>query len=316
MKEALFIRQNSAKWKTYEGRIKYPSQYTPDELADIYIDLTNDLSFSRTHYPHSRVTFYLNNLSSKLHQYIHGRKKENISAIITFWTKKMPLVMYEARKELLYAFLIFLVSALIGVVSTLNDEEFSRVILTDHYVDMTLDNIQSGDPMAVYKDEHQTGMFFGITINNIRVSFYTFIAGIFTSVCTAYFLLVNGVVIGTFQTFFAEHGLLWESFLTIWIHGTLEISAIIIAGAAGISMGNGWLFPGTYSRIESFRRGAKKGLKIIVGLIPIFIIAGFFESFLTRNTEWPDAARLIVILGSLVFVIFYFIVWPRRAVKS
>ncbi len=312
MKEALFIRQNHRKWKECETKLKNISRCTPDELADIYIDITNDLSFARTHYPMSKVSLYLNDLSTKLHQYLHGRRRESFSAFVTFWTTKVPQVMYDSRKELLYSFLIFFVSFLIGAFSTVNDSEFSRVILSDRYVEMTLENIKEGDPMAVYKDENSYGMFLGITLNNIWVSFVVFIMGVFTSIATGFQLLRNGVMVGSFQWFFEEHGLMWESFLTIWIHGTLEISAIIIAGAAGITMGNGWLFPGTYSRIESFRRSALRGLKIVVGLVPIFIMAGFLESYVTRQTDLPDFVRLGIILVSLGFVLFYFVIWPGK----
>lgn len=310
MKEALFIRQNNQKWKSYESELGSISSQSPDELADIYIDVTNDLSFARTHYPKSQTTLYLNNLSSKIHQYINGRKKEKLSRIVTYWGKEVPLVMYSARKELLYSFLIFIISVAIGVVSTANDDEFARLILGDSYVEMTLNNIAQGDPMAVYKDINSDWMFLRITVNNIWVSFRTFAMGIFTSIGTGFMLFNNGVMLGTFQYFFHQQGLLWDSFLAIWIHGTLEISAIIIAGAAGITMGNGWLFPKTYTRGESFRRGAKQGLKIIAGTIPVFIIAGFLESFITRQTELPDGIRLFIIISSLAFVIFYFVIWP------
>ena len=116
---------------------------------------------------------------------------------------------------------------------------------------------------------------------------------------------------GCFEAFFAQNGLLWKSILTVMLHGTLELSAIIVAGSAGIAMGNGWLFPGTYSRIESFRRGVKRGLKIVVGTVPIFVIAGFVESYITRHTNIPDAIRLMVILLSAAFVVFYYIIYPR-----
>ena len=74
-----------------------------------------------------------------------------------------------------------------------------------------------------------------------------------------------------------KKGLFVESFLTIWIHGTLEISAIIIAGAAGLTMGKGLVFPGTFRRIQAFQRSARRGLKIMVGIFPIFVVAGFIE---------------------------------------
>ena len=100
--------------------------------------------------------------------------------------------------------------------------------------------------------------------------------------------------------------------LAVWLHGTLEIWAIIVAGAAGLALGNGWLFPGTYSRKESFMRGAKKGLKIIVGTVPVFVMAGFIEGFITRHTELPDFLRLSIILLSLAFIIYYYIYLPNR----
>jgi uncharacterized membrane protein SpoIIM required for sporulation len=312
MKEVVFVRRNRVKWKRYEDCLKNISEQSPDVLADIYIDVTNDLSFAQYHYPRSGINIYLNGLAARLHQFIYRKRKEKFSRIITFWTKEIPVVLYQARKELLYSFLIFAISILIGVFSTANDDGFVRLIMGDAYVDMTLANIADGDPMAVYKNTDEGVMFWGITINNIFVSFTIFIYGIFTSIASAWLLIKNGIMLGCFQYFFYDQGLLWDSFLTIWIHGTLEISMIIVAGAAGITMGNGWLFPGTYSRVTSFRRNAKKGSKIIAGTIPLFVIAGFLESYITRHTEFPNFIRLAIILCSVGFVVFYYIVYPRK----
>ena len=220
--------------------------------------------------------------------------------------------MWEARRELLLSFIVFTASVFVGFLSQLLDPEFCRIILGDRYVDMTLQNIASGEPMAVYSGNSEGTMFGSITMNNVMVSFVTFALGIFTSLGTGFKLFQNGVMLGSFQTFFAQHELLWESALAVWLHGTLEISAIIVAGAAGMAMGNGWLFPGTYPRITSFRRGARRGLRIVVGTVPVFIVAGFIESFFTRHTEWPDLLRLSIILCSLAFVIYYYIVLPKK----
>ena len=309
MKEVTFIRQNLDKWRGYETTVE-SSLSTPDELADAYIDITSDLAFSQTHYPKSRITLYLNNLASAIHHRIYRNKRERWSRIVTFWTREMPQTMWHARKELCVSFLIFVVSALVGALSQWLDPEFSRLILGNSYVDMTLQNIENGTPMAVYGSGSEGSMFFGITINNIMVSFRAFASGLLTSFATGLLLFCNGVMIGAFQTFFAQHGLLWDSFLAVWLHGTIEISAIIVAGAAGIAMGNGWLFPGTYGRLYSFRRGAMKGLKIVIGTVPLFCVAGFIESFLTRHTEFPDAFRLTVILLSAIFIVYYYIVLP------
>ena len=315
MKEAVFIRQNKEKWKDYEATLQHPQVQSPDVLADLYIDLTNDLSFARSHYPNAKITGYLNGLSSKLHQFIYKKKKVRFSRIITFWTQEIPEIMYHSRKELLYSFLIFAICVFIGAFSAANDESFARLIMGDRYIDMTVENIEKGDPMAVYKSKNKESMFFSITINNIKVSFNTFIAGVFTSLASAYVLLINGIMLGSFQYFFHEQGLLGESALAVWTHGTLEISAIIVAGAAGIAMGNGWLFPKTYTRIESFRQSALRGGKIVIGTVPIFIIAGFLESYITRHTEYPFGLRLSFIVLSFCFVVLYYVVYPYALAK-
>ena len=309
MKEVTFIRQNLDKWRGYETTVENGIS-TPDELADAYIDVTSDLAFSQTHYPKSRITLYLNNLASAFHGRIYKNKRERWSRIITFWTCEMPQIMWEARKELLISFMLFVISVVVGVVSQWLDPEFSRLILGNAYVDMSLKNIENGTPMAVYNNMPEDLMFLQITTNNIKVSFMAFASGLLTSFATGLVMLQNGIMVGAFQTFFAQHGLLWESTTAIWLHGTLEISAIIVAGAAGIAMGNGWLFPGTYSRLYSFRRGAMRGLKIVIGTVPLFCMAGFIESFLTRHTEFSDAVKLSIILLSAAFIVYYYIVLP------
>lgn len=312
MKEILFIRNNIDKWRSVEELIDNVNFEMPDRLAEAYIDLTADLAFAQTHYPHSRITIYLNNLSSSLHNELYRNKREKWSRVLTFWTQEVPDVMWKERRLLLISFLIFMVSVLIGVLSTLGDVSFPRLILGDGYMDMTLENIAKGKPMGVYGSEEESVMFLGITLNNIMVSFNIFVSGVLTSFMPGYQLFQNGIMVGCFDTFFYQHGLLGESLLATMLHGTLELSAIVVAGAAGLAMGNGWLFPGTYSRIVSFQRGAKRGMKIVVGTVPLFVLAGFIESFITRHTEINDFVRLTVILLSLCFVIFYFIYLPYK----
>ena len=312
MKEVTFIRQNISKWRGAELVVETIGDSQATELADAYIDVTSDLAFAQTHYPNSKITSYLNNLASALHNEIYRSRRYRWSRLLTFWTEEVPLTMWEARRELLISFIVFAASAFVGFLSQLLEPEFCRIILGDSYVDMTLQNIAAGEPMAVYNGNPEDEMFGFITLNNVKVSFFVFVLGIFTSLGTGFVLFQNGVMLGSFQTFFFQHGLLWQSALAVWLHGTLEISAIIVAGAAGIAMGNGWLFPGTYPRLVSFRRGARRGLRIVVGAVPVFVVAGFIESFFTRHTEWPDALRLTIILCSLAFVTYYFIILPKK----
>ena len=202
MKEASFIRSNIEKWRKTEAMVSDPLLSTPDELAEAYTELTADLAFAQTHYRRSRITLYLNDLASALHNTIYKNKKEKWTRIFTYWTHEVPLTMYDARKELLASFLVFAIFAFVGVLSQLNDPDFSRLILGDYYVDMTLENIKNGTPMAVYNGGSETPMFLQITLNNVMVSFMAFVAGIMACVGTGYILMQNAIMLGAFQTFF------------------------------------------------------------------------------------------------------------------
>lgn len=316
MNEVRFINSNIARWERFEQTLQERKSNDPDELAALYIQLTDDLAYAQTHYPKGEVTKYLNTLTSKVHSLIYKNKRQKNSRFINFWRYEVPEISFRYRKQLLYAFLIFGVSVLIGIVSAAHDEHFVRLILGDRYVNMTLQNIEKGDPMGVYKSMNQGFMFFTITFNNIRVSLTTFAAGIVFAVGTALYLFYNGVMLGSFQYFFFQKGLLATSMLSIWIHGTLEISAIIIAGAAGLIMGHGLLFPGTYARLESLKRSAKDGIKLVISLVPIFITAGFLESFITRLTGAPVLVKLAIILCSASFIVYYFIIYPTLLAKN
>ena len=312
MREASFVKQNKEKWIGFETALHNNVKINPDNLASYYIQLTNDLSYAQTYYPDSKTLLYLNSLASQAHQKIYITKKESKNKIISFWKYEFPLFFKQYHKTLLYAFLIFMGAVIIGIVSTLNDDSFVRLILGDGYVNMTIENIENGEPMAVYKSGSQIGTFLGITVNNIRVAIMAFAFGVFFSVGTIYILFSNGIMLGAFITFFYKYGI-FETTSTIWLHGTIEISVIVIAGCAGMVMGNSFLFPKTFSRRVAFMKGAKDGLKIVVSTIPFFIIAGFIEGFITRfGEQMPDILAYGIILTSLSLIVYYYILYPIK----
>jgi len=316
MREAAFVKQNKDKWLKFESVLLNNVQITPDELSGLYIEITDHLSYAKTFYPNSQTFNYLNGLASNAHQKIYKTKKESKSRFFSFWIKEFPLEFYNYQKQLLITFLIAVLFTAIGAYSSATDGAFVRSILGDGYVNMTLENIENGDPMAVYKKMEETDMFLGITINNIRVALNCFILGILLGIGTIYMLMQNFIMLGSFQYFFYEKGLLWESARTIWIHGTIEISVIIIAGCAGLVVGNSILFPKTFTRLRSFVRGVKTGLKIVISTIPLFIIAGFLEGFVTRHTEMSDWLAILIISTSLSFIVFYYVIYPRQLYKK
>lgn len=312
MREVAFLRKNADKWKKFEELLKDKSNNDPDRLADLYTELSADLAYAQANYPGSKTEEYLNQLSVAVHNEIYRSKKEESGRIITFWTQEIPTLFAGKQKEMLYSFIVFSLAIGIGILSSMNDPSFVRFIMGDAYVNMTISNIDEGDPLAVYKKAEEMDMFFAITINNVRVSFYAFVSGLLTSIGVGVVLLNNGVMVGAFLHFFAQYDLIGEALRVIFIHGTLELSAIVIAGAAGFVVGNGILFPGTYSRKDSFMKAGRQGLKMIVGLVPVFIAAGFLESFVTRYTNMPLWLSLLIILGSLAFILYYFVILPMK----
>ncbi len=314
MRETNFIEQNKDKWREFEHILDSPRK-DPDKLNDLFVQITDDLSYSRTFYPNRSVRVYLNGLAQRIFFHIYKNRRSRARRLLTFWTDELPQLIHESRAEFRTSFLIFLLACLIGVVSSAMDSQFANVILGDTYVEMTVENIESGDPMKVYKEKGAFGMSLGITLNNLFVAFLTFVMGVFFTVGTVAILIRNGIMLGAFQYFFIERGLFWDSFLTIWIHGTLEISAIIIAGAAGITMGKGLVFPGTYTRMQSFQRSARRGIKIMIGIAPVIVMAGFIEGYFTRHTDASPFIRGGFILACLAFVLLYFVWYPRRKAR-
>jgi len=306
LREGLFIKKNIEKWKGYQ----YQKSTDPDEMAKEFTELVNDLGYAKTFYPQSKVTVYLNGLASKIYLGIYRNKREERSRIFRFWKTELPLVVRKYHRELLYSLLLFTGFALMAAFSTARDQSFVRGILGDGYMEMTEENISKGDPFGVYKSAEPLEMFLTIGLNNIKVSFMIFIAGLFFSIGTIWMLFENGMMLGAFHTFFFMRDLGWQSALVIWIHGTLEISAIIISGGAGLILGNSILFPQSYKSLEALKRRAKDGIKLMVGLVPVFIAAAFLEGFITRYSNMPKPVSLSILLFSFVFIIWYFIVYP------
>lgn len=316
MTESAFIEANKEKWQELE-KLLVSKQKDPDRLQELFVEVSSDLSYARTFYTNRSVRLYLNGLTERVLEIIQEKKTRfSWSSIQRFYQHTLPQELWRTRKALLASLVIFSLFVLIGALSTAYNPEFPRVILGDRYVEMTQENINNGDPMAVYKDMEQNEMFWYITLNNIRVAFVAFIFGLLGSIGTVFILLQNGIMLGAFQYFFYQKGLFLTSFLTIWIHGTIEISAIVIAGAAGLILGDGILNPGTYSRSQSLQLASRRSLKILLSTVPLFILAGFLESFITRLTDLPSLVKVGIILASLFLIIYHYVITPYKWSKK
>ena len=311
MREVAFIKQNKEKWLEFEQAIFGKSKKNPDELASLYIHLVNDLAYAQTYYSKSKTVVYLNYLASQTYQKIYKTKREDTNRLLYFFKTEVPLLVYEYRRYILYAFLIFIILTSIGVVSALNDDTFPRLILGDDYVNRTLENIKDGNPVAVYKSGSNWGSYIGITWNNLKVGALSYFLGIFIGIGTFIVFIENCIMLGSFQTFFYKQDVFWESVRGIWIHGSMEIFAMVIEAGAGFALGASILFPKTFSRFNSFKIGFKNTFKIFLSTMPFTIIAGFLEGFITRySIDMPIFLSVGIILTTLAMISFYYLVYP------
>ncbi len=325
MREALFIKKNADKWKEYQ----HSATENPDEMADRFITLIDDVSYAKTFYPKSKVTRWINGIAAGIYQSIYQNRKEKYSRIFTFWKYELPLLFKRYHRIFLYTTIAFLLAVAIGVFSSIFNPDFVKFAIPngDAYVEMTENNIANGDPFGVYKSENAFAVFVNIAFNNIKVAFLGFIGGLLLGIPTLYFVLWrNGIMLGAFEYMFFAHGLGIKSVMVIWIHGTLEIAAIIISCTAGFILISGFLFPETYSRLDAFKRSARDAAKVMLVLVPLFIVAAFFESYVTHlmsqtydkenNGGIPVWLSAIILGTSLYFIIWYFVIRPIRLHKK
>ena len=311
MREVAFIKQNKTKWLEFEQALAGKSAKSPDETASLYIQLIADLSYAQTYYPKSKTVIYLNYLATQIYQKIYKTKREDSNRFVSFFSTEVPLLIFQYKRYLGYAFILFFCCVIIGVISAKYDQDFVRLILGDNYVNMTLENIKNGNPLAVYQSGSEFGSYVVITINNLFVGLKCYIFGIFGGVGTFLALFYNSIMLGSFQYFFYQQGVLWQSVRGIWIHGAMEIFAMVVEAACGFILGASILFPRTFSRLNSFKIGFKNSLKIFLSTIPFTIMAGFLEGFVTRySIIMPKWLSVFIILSTLTLISFYYLIFP------
>lgn len=315
MRESQFVEQNSGKWAAFEKALNSRKK-DPETLRKSLIEVTDDLSYAQTYYKNRSVRVYLNGLAQKVYNLIYRNRRNLLGSIKTFFIDDVPRIMYHARKELLVAFIVLLVSIGIGIFSSMRDNGFATAILGADYVSQTIENIQSGNPMGVYKDEAQVSMFYRIAVNNLTVSLYVFLFGLFASYGALVLMIRNGVMLGVFIHFFYARQLETDFNYTVWMHGTIEVLTLVVETVAGMLLGRGLIYPGTYSRSKAFAIWGRRGAMVFLSTIPFIITAAFIESFLTRHTELPNVFRGFLILLSLALMVLYFVWLPYKRFRN
>jgi uncharacterized membrane protein SpoIIM required for sporulation len=256
-------------------------------------------------------------LSAQIFQKIYKTKRVEENRFLHFFKTEVPLLVYQYRRYLGYAFLFFTLFTLIGLLSGIYDKDFAKVILGEEYVNQTIENIKAGNAVGVYQSGSTWGSTIGIIFNNIKVGARLYIYGIAGGVGTLWALLNNSVMLGSFQYFFYDYGALKDSARGIWLHGVFEIFAMVVEAMCGLILGASILFPKTLSRFNSFKSGFKDSFKIFLSTVPFTICAGIIEGYVTRHAlKMPLILNLIIIFGSLAIIGFYYCIYPSVVSKK
>ena len=316
MKERIYISSNKKKWKKYEEKIKGFESVKTEELCNIYRDVLSDLAFAQSQYPESNITTYLNNLARQTHEKIYSPRSGILGEIKKALLYEVPKVIADSWNMLMLSLCSFSLFVIVGCILAIMDEGNIETTLGPGYVEMTIENIKKGVPTNVYNMSKEFDTFIGVWFNNLSVAFKMYGMGILPVIGPMIFLHVNGIMLGEFQSLFFLHGCGFQSMTAIWIHGTLEILGIIIEGTAALTLGWGWLFPGTYSRKESLKRSGMQSIKIMASCLPIITAAALLEGYITRHTEMPLAAKLTIMAASLVFMVYYYFWLPFKIKRA
>ena len=310
MKEARFVSQNKEKW----GKMENVSHLDTDTLASNYVILSDDLSYAKTFYPGSDVVKYLNQLISVYQINIYGQERSGKRGFFPFGAGVSAVALSrEADVVVCFSF-----SSVCGIDwGFLHGKRryFRTFDSGDAYVDKTLENIENGTPMGIYSSSNEVDMFFMITANNIKVAFVAFVFGIFFPRNVMDSFLERGYAGGFPILLFPARAFVAFGDVRVGAWDFRD-NVYYYSRGQGLVMGNSFLFPGTYKRSYSFRNGALRGIKIVTGLIPFFIIAGWIESFITRYADAYPVVGAAAIILSLGGVIGYFVVYPYYLHKT
>ncbi len=316
MREIIFIRKHEVRWLAIEQHLKKPRTTDPDILASDYVSVIDDLAYARAKYPKSQTTHYLNQLAALAHNTLANNRRAHLRSAGKYWTHTVPVAFVGMRIEMLVCTIALILTSALGFLAGYESDAFARTILGNGYVDMTLQNIESGNPMGVYSSMDSFSMFVRIASNNVYVMLRIISLGLLPIIGVIGSIVYHGLMIGSFHALFAQHHVLGESLLAVWVHGAFELSCLVISAAAGLHAGMSYVNPGTYPRQTAFILAVRRSVTVSIGLLPFIVIAAVLESFVTRFTDMPLALNLFIIASSFALIWSYVVVLPSYLINK
>lgn len=270
------------------------------ELALLYRQSASDLATVREDPASKQLAVYLNQLLGRAHNLIYMGRKASRRGIWTFYKDIYPQVFRQTFPDTLVAFVLFLAAGIAGFLMGLADPSFTRHFLGPQMIqtierhEMWTHSIVTVKPLASS----------AIMTNNISVAFSTFALGITAGIGTVWMMLLNGLMMGVVAVACWREGMSLPLWSFVAAHGVLELPAIFIAGGAGLGIAKGLLFPGSLPRRESLVRAGAQSVRLLLGTIPMLLVAGVVEGFVSP-TDLPASLKFLLAGALAVLLVLY-----------
>jgi len=262
------------------------------ELRDfglLYRQAAADLSSARADKSSRALDRYLNRLVGRAHNYVYSGNRVSPASLWHFFAHGYPRLLRRLSRYIVIATAVFVIALTLGTLIQIVRPQFAAAMLGPEMMNKIEHHQMWTESILSAKPQESSA----IMTNNMTVCFLTFVGGILAGLGTLYLLVQNGVSIGVVATTCAQHHMALSLFSFMAAHGALEIPSIMIAGAAGLRLGAGILFPGLLRRRDAMALGGTESVQLISGTIPLLIVAGSFEAFLSP-THVPIALKFAI----------------------
>jgi uncharacterized membrane protein SpoIIM required for sporulation len=270
------------------------------ELALLYRQTASDLATIREDASSRNLTHYLNQLLGRAHNLIYMGRRSRKAGILTFYRETFPEVFHETLPYTFAAFAIFFVLAAAGMMMAVVDPRFQQYLLGSDMMDTIAKHEMWTHSLITVKPLASSA----IMTNNLTVSFTTFALGITAGIGTVWMLALNGLLFGVVSAACWEAGMTNQLYSFVAPHGVLELPAIFIAGGAGLLLAKGLLFPGNLPRKDSIAREGGRAVRLVLGIIPMLIVAGTIEGFVSPS-DLPIRLKYTLAAGLFVLLLLY-----------
>lgn len=273
------------------------------ELASLYRSISADLACAKTNQVGHILIQDLQRLTSRGYSQIYqGSRRQEWQAVREFYLWGFPALVQKTWGYTAIATIIFLFSALVAWWYAWQDPVFISFIVPEELIvkvrdqhELWMGSILGIEPLASSN----------IMINNIKVAFTVVASGITAGFFTVFMLALNGLLIGAVAALVGQNNLAYPFWAFVFPHGSLELPAIFLAGGAGLLIARSLLFPGKYSRVDALKFYGSQAAGLVFGIVPMLIIAGIIEGFLSPNPLIPDSFKYLLGIGLLTLLIMY-----------